>query len=220
MRYDRHRELFEDFDRIQKSKILVCGAGGLGSNVLQLISRIGIGEIYVYDDGILDEPDLNRQILYDTQDIGKKKVVAAREKLSKINPKIKYHFYDERITKDTVLPKVDVVVDCLDNFTSRKILDAKIQRSKTPLIHGGVEGFYGQITTILPGKTKTLNEILSGIKDSKNVKLVAPYTVSLMASIQVSEAIKVILKDYKNALLNKLLIIDLRFNSFDIIELR
>ncbi|KLO23720.1 MULTISPECIES: HesA/MoeB/ThiF family protein [unclassified Marinitoga] len=218
-RYSRHKNLYNNFEKIRNSKVLVAGAGGLGSNVLMNLSRLGIGEIHIFDSGILDMPDLNRQILYDIEDLGKKKVFVAKEKLTKINPDIEIHIHDEKIEENTILPSVDIAIDCFDNFESRKILDKKIHEINIPLIHGGVERFFGQVTDIIPGKTKSLREILGNIEDSKEIKLVVPYSVSIIASLQVNEAIKILLGDYKNALINKMLIMDLTFNSFDIIDL-
>ncbi|SHF25049.1 Molybdopterin or thiamine biosynthesis adenylyltransferase [Marinitoga hydrogenitolerans DSM 16785] len=220
LRYNRHVKLYKNFEKIRESKVLVAGAGGLGCNVLMHLSRLGVGELYIYDDGIVDMPDLNRQILYDIEDLGKTKVFVAKEKLNKINPYIKIHIFNEKITNKTTLPDVNVAIDCFDNFESRKILDKKIHEKKIPLIHGGVERFFGQVTDIIPGKTKTLREILGNIKDSKEIKLVVPYSVSIIASIQVSETMKLIFEDYENMLINKMLIVDLYFNSFEVIELK
>ncbi|WP_459996031.1 HesA/MoeB/ThiF family protein [Marinitoga arctica] len=211
-------KLYKDFKKIRKSKILVAGAGGLGSNVLMHLCRLGVGEIFIYDDGILDMPDLNRQILYDIEDIGKPKVFVAKEKLNRVNPDVKIHIFNEKINNETKLPDVDVVIDCFDNFESRKILDRKIHEMKIPLIHGGVERFFGQVTDIIPGKTKSLRDILGDIKDSDEIKFVTPYAVSVIASIQVSETMKLIMEDYEHMLINKMLVVDLYFNSFDIIE--
>ncbi|MBM7559412.1 ThiF family adenylyltransferase [Marinitoga litoralis] len=219
-RYSRHISLYKDFEKLQKSKVLVVGAGGLGSNVLQHLVRLGIGEIYIYDDGVLDMPDLNRQILYTPEDIGKEKVFVAKEKLLEINPDVEIHIHNERVLEKTDLPDVDIVIDCFDNFESRKIIDKKIHEKNIPLIHGGVERFYGQVTDIIPGKTKKLIDILGNIEDSDEVKLVTPYSVSIIASLQVSEAVKILLEDYENALINKILIMDLIYNTFDIIELK
>lgn len=219
-KYTRHMNLYKEFEKIRNSKILVAGAGGLGSNALEHLVRLGVGEIYIYDDGILDMPDLNRQILYTPEDLGKEKVFVAKEKLQEINPDVEVHIHNERITESTKLPNVDIIIDCLDNFGSRKILDRKIHEKNIPLIHGGVERFYGQVTDIIPGKTKTLRDILGDVKDTDEIKYVTPYAVSVIASIQVSEAMKLICGDYDNALINKLLIVDLYFNSFDIIELK
>ncbi|KAF2956468.1 HesA/MoeB/ThiF family protein [Marinitoga sp. 38H-ov] len=218
-RYSRHINLYNNFSKIRESKILVAGAGGLGSNVLQHLVRLGIGEIYIYDDGVVDMPDLNRQILYTPKDLGKEKVFVAKERLLGINPDIEIHIFNEKIMENTELPDVDVAIDCFDNFKSRKILDKKIHEKNIPLIHGGVERFYGQVTDIIPGKTKKLIDILGDIEDTDEVKLVTPYAVSIIASLQVSEAMKIIFEDYKNALLNKILVVDLLFNNFDILEL-
>ena len=78
-RYARHINLFteEVFARIQQARVLVAGAGGLGSTVLQLLARYGFGEIHFYDDGLLDPPDLNRQLLYTSEDLGVAKASAA-----------------------------------------------------------------------------------------------------------------------------------------------
>ncbi|WGS64292.1 HesA/MoeB/ThiF family protein [Marinitoga aeolica] len=219
-RYSRHMKLYKNFDKIRNAKIMVAGAGGLGSNVLMHLSRLGIGEIHIFDNGILDMPDLNRQILYDHEDLGKKKVFVAKEKLNEINPEVKIHIFAEKIQEKTVLPDVDIAIDCFDNFESRKILDRKVHEKNIPLIHGGVERFFGQVTDIIPGKTKTLSEILGDVKDTDEIKYVTPYAVSIIASIQVSEAMKLLCGDYDNALINKLLVVDLYFNTFDIIQIK
>jgi len=223
LRYDRHHELIgeNEFSKIRTSRIAVVGSGGLGSTVLQLLARIGFGEIHHWDYAILDLPDLNRQILYTHADLGKKKAVVANEKLKEINPDIKIFSYDEKLTEDSKIPQVDLVIDCLDNFKSRLVLDQVFFDKGIPIIHAGVFRYIGQITCFIPGKTKNYGCTFGIDEDPKEVtiKEVFPSIVTTLASLQVNEATKFITGRLDKMLINKVLVVDLFNNSFDTIEL-
>lgn len=220
-RYNRHRNLLgeDGQEKLLETKILVAGAGGLGSNVLQLLARYGVGEIHIYDPGILDLPDLNRQILYDMNDLGQPKASLAMEKLKAVNPEIKIVKHQEKITDTSELPEVDLVMDCLDNFQSRIVLEKIFWEKGTPIIHGGISHYFGQVTTLIPGKTGNYTQIFGRdvvAVDKEKLKDVYPSAVMNVASIQVSEAIKLICSQGE-LLTNKILSVDLLTNSFDII---
>lgn len=222
-RYDRHHKLIgeNEFKKIQSAKIAVVGSGGLGSTVLQLLARIGFGEIHHWDYAILDLPDLNRQILYDTKDLGKKKATIAKEKLEKINPNIKIFSYDEKLEETSKIPEVDLVIDCLDNFKSRLVLDKLFFEKGVAIIHAGVFRYIGQVTAFIPGKTRNYADTFGIERDPKEVtiKEVFPSIVTTLASLQVNEAVKYVTKRFDKMLINKLLVVDLFNNSFDTIEL-
>lgn len=215
--FERHCELLKDcIGKITSTKVLVAGAGGLGCTVLSLLVRLGIGNIYLVDYGIVDEPDLNRQILYDSESVGRQKVRVAKEKLEKINSACNLFLIEQVIDENFHLPKVDIVVDCLDNFKSKLILDRLCQKDLVPLVHAGVQEYVGQVTTILYGKTPTLKELFRGIQDQE-VSQIFPPLVTLTASIQVSEVIKLIC-DEQEILAGKILLIDLLNNRFETVK--
>jgi molybdopterin/thiamine biosynthesis adenylyltransferase len=223
--YARHATLFSDaqFACIQKTRVLVAGAGGLGSTVLQLLTRYGFGEIHFYDDGVLDPPDLNRQILYTSQDLGSPKASTAKTLLEAINPQVKIVAHQERLSKDSNLPDVDFVMDCLDNFAGRLLLDERFFQRQIPVIHGGASTFFGQVTTLVPGKTLGLAGIYGerNMQDSPGCpKDIYPPVVTAVASVQASEAVKLACGLYDKLLLNKIQVIDLLTNSFDMIKIQ
>lgn len=222
-RYERHIPLYteEEFARIRQAKVAVAGCGGLGSTVLQLLARIGFGSIHFWDDADLDAPDLNRQILYKTPNLGQQKTKAALKELKEINPDIHYFAHNERLNAQTEIPQVDLVIDCLDSFASRLVLDKLFFANDIPIIHGSAFQEMGQLSTLFPGKTQNYQDTF-GIEDNpeeQEIKTIFPPIVTTIASLQVAEAIKCIIKKYDQMLLNKLLRIDLSENQFEILPL-
>ena len=222
-RYQRHIPLYseEEFTQIKNAKIAVAGSGGLGSTVLQLLARIGFGTIHFWDDAILDIPDLNRQILYKSSHLGQHKTDAALKELKDINPVIQYYAHKERLDTNTKVPDVDLVIDCLDSFHSRLSLDTLFFSEGIPIIHGSVFKEMGQLTTLFPGKTENYQSTF-GIEDQpeeQQEKTIFPAIVTTLASLQVNEAVKCITKRYDQMLLNKLLIVNLNKNQFEIFPL-
>ncbi|MGB9825020.1 MAG: HesA/MoeB/ThiF family protein [Candidatus Hydrothermia bacterium] len=220
--YARHLPLIgeEGLQKLLNSKILVAGAGGLGSIVLEILVRTGVGKLVIVDQGILDEPDLNRQILYTREDLGKRKVDAAKERLLKLREDVEIEthaiYLDENftITEDTTL-----IVDCLDNFKGKFVLSDLAFKFKKPLIHAGISGFYGQITTIIPGVTLSLREIMRNIAEkSSEPQPVIASTPIILGALEANEAIKYITGVGK-LLKNKILVVDLVYNDFQIIEI-
>ncbi len=222
-RYDRHLKLLgeNNFQKIQQATIGVIGTGGLGSTVLQLLVRMGFGTIHHWDYAILDAPDLNRQLLYEMSDIGRKKVDAANDRLKQINPEIQIFSHHERLDKNSNVPKLDLVIDCLDNFKSRFVLDFLFFDKGTAIIHAGVFRYSGQLTSLIPKLTKNYQQTFALSQDieEKEEKEIFPPIVTSLASMQVNEAVKFILNDFDNMFVNKLLLVDLYFNTFDIIKL-
>ena len=217
--FERHQKLLGGcFEKIMNSKILIAGVGGLGSTVAELAVRTGFKEIYLVDYKEVDDPDLNRQILYTEDDVDKHKLDVAEEKLKRISDvnivKIK-----EKINEDFEIPDVDIVVDCLDNFKTRYILEEKSFEKRLPFIHGGVKGYAGQVTVVYPHKTKRLREIFGDIEDDSKPPQVFPPVVTLVGSIQLSEAVKIICGDEDGSLMNRLLVADLSTSTFDVIYL-
>ena len=214
------------FNNKEQSKLknmvaLIAGAGGLGTNQAQQLQRIGIKKIYLYDYDIIAESNLNRQLFYGKDNIGETKVKIAKNHLDNFQLRTKIKTFNKKIKADLPIPEdVNIIFDALDNFSARFILEKIAFKNDLPLIHAGVESWYGQITSIIPGKSITLNEIFAGAdsKEKSSPPVFSP-VVTTIASLQVIEGVKVYLKR-DDILLNKLLVIDLKNNTIDTVKLK
>ena len=199
----------EGQEKLSQAKILVCGAGGLGSTVLANLASVGIGLIGIVDNDVLEASNLNRQYIHKFENLGKIKVDSAQEWINRFNPEIKTETYQIRLDETNykeIVKDYDLIIDCFDSFKSKFLLNKiAIQTGKT-LIHGGVTEFYGQVTIIIPQKTACLNCILSE-EGKYSIKGVISPAVSLIASIEAMEAVKIIL-GIGETLENKLLSYD------------
>ncbi len=223
-RYSRQIILFgeEGQEKLKSATVLVAGAGGLGSAVLYYLVAAGIGKLIVIDDGLVELSNLQRQILYTVDDIGKPKVLAAAEKLRKLNPHVEIIPVNKRITKELLeeyIEDVDIVVDALDNWEARAVLDSVCYKNNIPYVHSGVEGFYGQITFIIPGKTPCLRCIFPMKKlGEKRVIPVVSTTPGILGVLEANEVIKYVV-GIGEVLSNKLLVYNGLYNMFEVIEI-
>lgn len=227
-RYLRQLELlgFEGQEKLRKAKVVVAGAGGLGSVVSMYLVAAGVGRVVIFDNGILELNNLNRQVIYSEEDLGTYKVFAATRKLKKINSEVEVVGYVEDVRSAKFREEVrdaDLVIDCLDNWASRIVVDKVSWELKKPLIHGGISEFYGQVTTVIPGITKCLRCILNLSEEKLNTlsekppQVIGP-TPGVVGSIEAVEAIKLI-TGIGELLTNKLLIIDLKRHEFTVLKL-
>lgn len=196
-RYRRQTMLFgeEGQERLKKAHIFIAGAGGLGSPVSLYLAVAGIGTITIADMDVVDQTNLNRQILHTDRDIGKKKTVSAEEKLTAINPDITIHAIDTRIDESNaarLIGNADGIVDAMDNYPARYLLNTIAIHNTIPLFHGAIRGFYGQATTIIPGKTPCLKCIFPKAPP-KEVFPVVGVTAGVIGTVQATDVIKFIL---------------------------
>lgn len=213
----------KEMEILSKSKVCVVGCGGLGGYIVEILGRIGIGYMSVIDGDIFDETNLNRQIVCHTQNIGFNKAEETMKRMKLVNPNIVVKPIAEMLNERNAIKLLsghDVIVDALDNIDSRKILHKYSSKLNIPLVHGAIAGFYGQITTIFPDDN-TFNYIYSNYKNSNKgieKKLGNPsFIPPIIASIETSEVVKILINK-GNILRNKLLVIDLLNNNFDIID--
>ncbi len=191
--------------QIGESTLLIAGVGGLGATVSQLLARAGIGKLYLVDDGLLDLPDLNRQTLYGEQDLGKKKVHIAAERLACINSTLKISVLDQHIDDSFQVPDdVDAVADCLDNFTTRFAL-YKATVPGTFFVHGGLNGANGQVLTLKKGASQSLETIFAGARQPQGKIPVTPDNVVVIAGLMTNELFHLLWD--KPKLLNRFLIV-------------
>ena len=136
--------------KILSSKVLIIGAGGLGSSVAEFLTRAGIGSLVIIDNDKVSLSNLHRQSLYNTSDIGKFKVKIAKNKLKKINPNTKVITYKIRLSSENfkkIIHDYDYVVDGSDNFTTKFLLNDYCLKFKKVLVTGAISKFDGHIFT-------------------------------------------------------------------------
>jgi molybdopterin/thiamine biosynthesis adenylyltransferase len=212
----------EKQQRLADACILVAGVGGLGCTVSEILVRSGVGKLIILDNGIVDEPDLNRQILYTLDDLGRVKVDVAAEKLAAIHKQSTIIPINKRIEEDTRLFETlwqyefQGIADCFDNFTSRFILE-QLLKDNMFLVHGGVENNYGQITTIKKNATRMLKNLYPNVEDPVSPLPVCPQIVSCVASMMAYEVLNNLWETPQ--LMNTLLIVELSDFSFSKIQL-
>jgi molybdopterin/thiamine biosynthesis adenylyltransferase len=156
-RYARHIVLREiggpGQKKLRKAKVLVIGAGGLGAPVLQYLAAAGVGTIGVIDDDTVSLSNLQRQVLFDEDQLGKPKVFAAQQRLKLLNPFVDVLPYNRRLTADIaeeLFADYDLVLDGTDTFASREIVNAACVATKTPLVWGAISQWEGQVTVFDP----------------------------------------------------------------------
>lgn len=135
-------------ENLAAAKILVVGAGGLGSPCLYYLVAAGVGTIGIADHDVVEQTNLHRQILYDQYDIGTRKAVAAERKIRNLNPNVNTHLYMEAVTENNaaaIISSYDLVIDCTDNFAVRYALNDAAVKSNIPIVHGAVHRFQGTI---------------------------------------------------------------------------
>ncbi|MCX8208386.1 MAG: HesA/MoeB/ThiF family protein [Sulfolobales archaeon] len=222
-RYSRQLPLVgvEGQEKLRRSAVLVVGAGGLGSSVLLYLAAAGVGRLMVIDRGYVDPPDLNRQILYSERDVGKAKARRAVERLRELDSSIEISGYSMDVSDpqfEKLVEVADVVVDCLDNWRSRFVVnDLAIKYSK-PLVHAGVQEFYGQATTVIPGQTPCLRCLMPKATDTPGTFSVLGFTPAVLGAIEASEVIKLIVWG-RPSLAGQLLVVDLKNLEFSKIKI-
>ena len=210
-RYKRQILLFGDEgqERLKKAHIFIAGAGGLGSPVSIYLAVAGVGKLTIVDKDIVEQTNLNRQILHYDRDIGRKKTDSAKEKLQEINPDITIRVIDRTIDESNayqLIGDADGIVDAMDNYPTRYLLNDVALEKKVPLFHGAISGFHGQVSTIIPGKTACLRCIVPSAP-STEVFPVVGVTPGVIGTIQVNEVLKYLL-GRGNLLANRLLLWD------------
>ncbi|MCK4843240.1 MAG: molybdopterin-synthase adenylyltransferase MoeB [Methylococcales bacterium] len=204
LRYSRQIMLpqidIEGQQKLLAAKVLIIGAGGLGSPASIYLAAAGIGQITIYDDDEVDLSNLQRQIAHHTDDIGTDKVISTQKTLKKINPDIKVIAVKQRLKGDTLNKEVqsaDIVLDCCDNFTTRFAINSACVRHKTPLVSGAAIRFEGQVSVFTAGTNDSpcynclYSDTGEEMQNCATNGVIAPIT-GIIGSIQAMEAMKLI----------------------------
>lgn len=212
----------EEHDKLRRSKVCVVGCGGLGGHIIEMLARLGLGTISAVDGDVFEESNLNRQILSNEKTIGLSKAKTAKERMSIVNPEIKIIAIDDFVDQsnaEEILQGHDVIVDALDNIPSRMILQEASKKLGIPLVYGAIAGWYGQVSTIFPGDDSLNKLYREGTEKGIEKELGNPsFTPALIASIQVSEVVKIIIKR-GDLLRNKLLYIDTLEQDYQLLNI-
>lgn len=228
-RYSRHISLDEiGIDgqiKLKQAKVLIIGVGGLGSPLALYLAAAGIGEIGLMDDDLVSESNLQRQILYNTQEVGKPKVMLAKEKLSALNPYTVFHSYNYRLDINNaidIIKNYDIVVDGCDNLMTRYIInDACVCLNKV-YVYGSIGEYNGQVSVFNYNQGPTYRCLYPYDEDIKNFSQasgVIGVLPGITATIQANEVVKIITGLGKN-LSGKLLLIDTKENNFMSLDIK
>ena len=208
------------------AKVLIVGAGGLGSPVAVYLALAGVGTIGIVDFDTVDVSNLQRQILHQNKDIGRPKVVSAKETLTSYNPEINVILHEEPITSDNamdIIPKYDVVINGADNFAARYLVNDACYLSGTPLVDGSILLFDGQASVYLPGngcyRCLFPTPPPPGVVPSCAEAGVLGALPGMVGTIQATEAIKLIL-GIGDPLSGRLLLIDALEMDFRTVKMR
>ena len=160
-RYSRHIILKEIGAKGQKKllngKVLIIGTGGLGAPAAMYLAAAGVGTIGLVDNDVVDLSNLQRQIIHQTKDVGKPKVISGAETINEMNPDVKVVSYQEWVSASNILDIIkdkdyDFIIDGTDNFPAKFLINDACVLSKKPFSHGGIIRFQGQTMTYLPGE--------------------------------------------------------------------
>lgn len=219
LRYSRQMMLPEidaaGQERINGSRVLIIGLGGLGSPVSMYLASAGVGHLVLVDFDKVDISNLQRQIVHTSNDLGRAKIESAKEHLSAINPEIFIECIDHALNGDelyTEAEKADVIVDASDNFQTRFALNEASVKTKTPLVSGAAIRFEGQITVFNPMDESSpcyrclYNEDVAAGETCTANGVIAPL-LGIIGSIQANETLKLIM-GIGETLQGKLLLLD------------
>lgn len=207
--------------KLKRSRVCIVGVGGLGCYSAIQMCSMGVGFLRLIDQDVVETSNLHRQMLYDTQTLGYPKVEVAQKKLNALNPNVVIEALPLTINEETaydIVKDVNVIIDGLDHFAPRYTINRACIKENVPFIYGGALETYGNVSTIIPKKTACL-ECFTGRQSDEGLPTcemigVTPPIIATIASIQVSEAIRVLL-GRDPLLLNKVLFIDFNSFSFD-----
>lgn len=186
---------------LANAKVLIAGAGGLGSISSYYLAAAGIGTLIVVDNDTVDFSNLNRQIIHSEADIGKPKAFSAAQSLEQLNSSIRIQPVNVEITDTTIAPllkHVDVIVDACDNIKTRHVLNRASLKKGIPYVFGGVDGFNGMASTFIPGETPCFKCLFPNEERRQSTPGIIGPVAGIIGSLQAMEVIKLLLNIGKN----------------------
>jgi adenylyltransferase/sulfurtransferase len=227
IRYDRNLLLRGFSEATQEillsSRVLVIGAGGLGSTALLYLASAGIGTIGIVDDDIVEVSNLQRQIIHDTTKLGILKTSSAKEQISCLDPDINVIEYPTRLDERNVVELIeayDFILDCSDNLKTKTLINETCVKLNKPYTHAGITGMKGQVMTYLPEHAclSCAFDLSGSIPTVKELGILGAYAGAL-GSIQAGEAIKY-LSQIGKPIIDGYLLMDFGKNHYKLVPVK
>ncbi len=199
-RYNRHIVLpqigMEGQKKLQAAKVLVVGAGGLGTPILQYLTGAGVGTLGIVDPDKVSLSNLQRQVLYNESQVGQGKASKAKEVLEKLNSEVTINAYEavfDEKNAEELISSYDVIVGATDNFASRKCIDTYTKKLGKPFVHGSIGEFEGQVTVFNYKGGMAYSDLFPDTPEEEGMPIgVMGVLPGIIGSIQAAETIKII----------------------------
>ena len=214
----------EGQQKIRKAKVLLIGAGGLGSPIATYLTGAGIGKLGIVDDDVVDVTNLHRQVLYSEEQTGLKKAECARQRLRQLNSEVEIEAYPYRLTAgnaEELIRDYDIVVDGMDNFATRYIVSDVCERQHKPYVYGAIRAMEGQVAVLCKGE-RTYRSIFPDKQEMLQMphpgKAVLPTTPAVVGSVEACQVL-LLAAGFGSPLIDKLWTIDLATMESMVIDL-
>ncbi len=227
-RYNRNLQVPEigeaGQEKLLSGRVLVVGAGGLGGTILYYLTAMGVGKLGIVDPDRLETSNLQRQILYTENDVGKIKVHEAVRRLEALNSEVEFKAHPVRLTRDNASQILeegyDVLVDAVDNYQTRLLLNRLGLEYELPLVHGAVYRFEGQVSTFLPREGPCYRCLYPDLDEKNTAASPGPASMvpAAIGTSQVAEITRLLL-DEKPALAGRLLCVDVFNQDYSRLEI-
>ena len=228
-RFTRHFSLAEigidGQEKLKNARVLVIGAGGLGSPLLIYLAAAGIGTIGIVDDDVVNVSNLQRQVLYTTAEVGFKKVEITAQKLEALYSEIEIHTFDQRLNDESaehLFNDYDIIADCTDNYKTRVLIGQVTAKLKKPLAFASVLNYEGQVCVFNYKNGPAFNDLYpnvpkDGIYKESEIGLIGVLP-GIAGTLQANEIIKII-TGYGEVISGKLLVFNIQENRFNLFRI-
>lgn len=219
-RYERNYKTIshEDQKKLAESTVAIVGCGGLGGTMAEELARLGIGRLILIDGDHFEESNLNRQLFSTENNVGEKKVKAAKKRLRTVNSEVTLTLYDKWFSVENaqeLFNDANLVLDALDSINRRVELEKACHSLNIPLVYAGIAGWFGMLGVSMPGDFSVSKIFKEGV--DKGVEKEwgnPPFTPWTLSSLTVAEAVKIIV-GRESSLRNSWLQIDLLYMEFE-----
>lgn len=228
-RYLRNSRSYTVADQIRlcDARVAVIGLGGLGGAVVEILARAGVGALVLMDGDRFEAHNLNRQLFSDETQLGRSKATVAAQRVSAVNSTVQVTALAEYISDTNAAERLAdcrLVIDCLDNVEARFVVARAARQTAIPMVSAAVAGATAHVTTIFPDDLglEAIHGPYHALKGAKGAETVLgnlPQTVTMAAAMECSEALKVLTGRTDRLLRNKLWIMDLSDNTFEVLSL-
>jgi len=221
-RYERNYKTIslEDQEKLANSTVAIVGCGGLGGTMAEELARLGIGRLILVDGDVFEESNLNRQLFSTEDNIGDKKVEAARKRLKAVNSEVKLTLFDKWFNEENaqnIFSGADLVCDALDSINRRIELERACHKLNIPLVYAGIAGWFGMLGVSYPGDLSVSRVFKDGGNRDKGMEKEwgnPAFTPWVLSSLAAAEAVKII-AGRETSLRNAWLQVDLLYMEFE-----